>query len=166
MKNFSIKCENTHEFEGWFDSLDSLRKQMASGLVECPYCGTKAVEKMLSAPQLSTPKTQAKHKLSEHPSSMSDSAQAPAPAENNHAVMHTGDAPNMMAMRLMLKHIQQTVTSHFKDVGQDFASEARKIHSGEIEAENIYGHCSEAERAELQEEGIDIFALPDLPKDN
>ena len=168
MKNFSIICESAHEFDGWFASSESLLKQIDACLVECPYCGSTAVRKMLSAPQLSTPKTQAKYiQPALQDSKLSDDKSVPVPeGAEPHAVAKDGGAPNIMAMRLMLKHIQQTVTSQFKNVGAEFASEARKIHAGEIEAENIYGQCTEDERAELQDEGIDVFALPDIPKDN
>ena len=182
MKNFSLQCNNAHEFDGWFASRESLDDQIAKQLVECPYCASTDVKKMLSAPQLSTPKTRAKHNEMPPTDSPAEGQAAlpslPAgipvpptasppslPADILAAASHA-DAPNMTAMRMMLKHIQQTVTSQFKNVGDEFASEARKMHTGVIDAENIYGHCTEDERAELQDEGIDVFALPDLPKDN
>ncbi len=174
MKNFSLQCDHAHEFDGWFASRESLDDQIRKQLVECPYCASTAITKMLSAPQLSTPKTRAKHITEPLPAGLPEGqAGAPArqpgasvpPADIRAAASHP-DAPNMMAMRMMLKHIEQTVTSQFRNVGDKFANEARKIHSGEIDAENIYGHCTEDERARLEDEGIDVFALPDLPKDN
>ncbi len=182
MKNFSLQCDNAHEFDGWFASRESLDDQIAKQLIECPYCASTDVKKMLSAPQLSTPKTRAKHNEMPPTDSPAEgqaalpsppagapvppTASPPAPPADILAAASHADAPNMTAMRMMLKHIQQTVTSQFKNVGDEFASEARKMHTGEIDAENIYGHCTEDERAELQDEGIDVFALPDLPKDN
>ena len=40
------------------------------------------------------------------------------------------------------------------------------MHYGEAEPEGIYGHATAKERAELDDEGIDIVALPLLPLDN
>ena len=173
MKNFSLQCDIVHEFDGWFASRESLDDQIAKQLVECPYCASTNVKKMLSAPQLSTPKTRAKHNEMPPTDSPAEgqaalpsppagapvppTASPPAPAADILAAASHADAPNMTAMRMMLKHIQQTVTSQFKNVGDEFASEARKMHTGEIDAENIYGHCTEDERAELQDEGIDVF---------
>ena len=85
----------------------------------------------------------------------------------------------------MIKHIQllpaKTVQSELKiqHVGDNFpraaAEEARKMHHGlyfcETEGavscfENIYGQCTAEETEALRDEGIDVFALPELPKDH
>jgi hypothetical protein len=40
------------------------------------------------------------------------------------------------------------------------------MHYGEAAPESIYGHASAEERAELDDEGIDIVEMPLLPLDN
>ncbi len=60
MKKFALMCENRHEFEGWFADAQAVRVQAANGLIDCPYCGSLQVQKQLSAPNLSTPKTKAR----------------------------------------------------------------------------------------------------------
>ena len=60
MKKFSLGCEYGHEFEGWFADADAIRQQLQTGLLDCPYCGSTNVEKRLSTPNLSTPKTKAR----------------------------------------------------------------------------------------------------------
>ena len=60
MKKFSLSCEYDHEFEGWFADADAIRQQLQAGLLDCPYCGSTNLEKRLSSPNLSTPKTKAR----------------------------------------------------------------------------------------------------------
>ena len=54
----------------------------------------------------------------------------------------------------------------FEDAGADFATEVRKMHYGDIEPENIYGHSSNEERESLADEGIDVVTLPWLPPEH
>ena len=60
MKKFALMCENRHEFEGWFSDAAAVRVQADNGLIDCPFCGSLQVQKQLSAPNLSTPKTHAR----------------------------------------------------------------------------------------------------------
>ncbi|MFN5258082.1 MAG: DUF1178 family protein, partial [Burkholderiales bacterium] len=72
MKVFNLRCQHGHLFEGWFKSHLAYQDQQSRGLLECPLCESRVVEKMLSAPRLnlsgpqpaeppapSTPKSQA-----------------------------------------------------------------------------------------------------------
>ncbi|MGA2550215.1 MAG: DUF1178 family protein [Burkholderiaceae bacterium] len=47
-----------------------------------------------------------------------------------------------------------------EDVGERFAEEARRIHYNEVPERAIRGVATEHERQELQEEGIEVVALP------
>jgi hypothetical protein len=46
------------------------------------------------------------------------------------------------------------------DVGERFAEEARRIHYGEAEEQAIRGRATREDAQALQEEGIDVVALP------
>ena len=72
----------------------------------------------------------------------------------------------MAEMMSELRQMQRKIRSECRDVGNDFAEEARKIHYGEAAPEGIYGHASAEERAELDDECIDIVEMPLLPLDN
>ena len=50
LKVFNLRCEYEHDFEGWFASVQALEEQAQRGLIECPHCGSKNVQKALSAP--------------------------------------------------------------------------------------------------------------------
>lgn len=52
------------------------------------------------------------------------------------------------------------VKSNFKNVGQAFPDEARKIHHGESDTQKIYGQASQQQVMDLHEEGIKVFPLP------
>src|SRR5579862_3655168 len=49
---FTLKCDADHEFEGWFRDNAAYDRQQRRGLIACPECGSKKVEKALMAPRL------------------------------------------------------------------------------------------------------------------
>jgi hypothetical protein len=51
---YDLRCANGDEFEAWFASIADYDKQSESGLVECPHCGSKRVEKAPMAPAVRT----------------------------------------------------------------------------------------------------------------
>ena len=59
--------------------------------------------------------------------------------------------------------MRQKIVKDCRDVGDNFAEEARKIHYGEAEAEGIYGQATQEERESLKDEGIEIFDMPWVP---
>lgn len=50
MIRYTLQCENTHHFEGWFQSSDAFDEQVSAAQVSCPECGSTAVKKSLMAP--------------------------------------------------------------------------------------------------------------------
>ena len=52
MKVLNLRCAHDHRFEGWFASGDDFAAQSGRGLVECPLCGDKGIERLPSAPRL------------------------------------------------------------------------------------------------------------------
>ena len=175
MIKFTLNCADQHVFECWFPNSDSLSRQLDLKLVDCPICGSVDVIRPLSAPNLLTPKTRSRSATPEHidPSQIvsgqtdaderqrQQTKQVRRPVTSGVAVPPTSDV-----MRSMLRDMQELVERDFTHVGDNFAAEARKIHSGEAEAENIYGQCTPDEQAELEEEGITVGVLPWLPPDN
>jgi len=53
MKVYSLQCEQGHAFEGWFGSEGAYAEQCDRGLLECPLCASKSVQRLPSAPRLS-----------------------------------------------------------------------------------------------------------------
>lgn len=131
MISFNLRCENDHEFEGWFKDSTSFEKQRDRKLIECTICGSHEVEQALSRPNISSGK-------------MQGAAQAEAAQK----------------MRDTLREFRKQVESTHENVGDRFAEEARKIHYGETEARGIYGETTGEEAKELIDEGVPVSPIP------
>lgn len=140
MKVFDLCCEADHRFEGWFASEAEYERQIAESLVECPFCGSRSLRKMLSAPRLNLSYSQTERT-------------APEPAA--HPSQMARDQIQAMWMQMARRIIEST-----EDVGARFAEEARKIHYREAEERAIRGTASADETAALADEGIEVLALP------
>ena len=65
-----------------------------------------------------------------------------------------------------LRHVREHVMENADNVGDQFASEARKIHREEAEPRGIYGKATPEEVESLSEEGVEFHPLPLLPEDH
>ena len=136
---FSLICECSAKFEGWFPSNKEYEIQLVTGKLLCPMCDSNNIRKDIMAPNLKRKSNQVKTKSKEN-------------------LMMSGRA------RQILKTIEQTVKKEYTDVGKKFAEEARKASRGERD-EKIYGTATKKEVKQLQKDGIDIFPVPEI-KDN
>ena len=157
MIKYQLICEEDHEFEGWFGDSAAFESQQESGLLTCPSCGTAEVRRALMAPNLASPKTRKSAPPGETPN---------VPAPPNAAALPEEAARRMHALMSEMRALQSKIKDECRDVGDEFAEEARKIHYGEVEAEGIYGKATEEEREALDEEGITVMDIPWLSKDN
>jgi hypothetical protein len=64
------------------------------------------------------------------------------------------------ALQTRLLEAVREVLAKTEDVGEQFADEARRIHYGDAEERGIRGQATAEQRAELADEGIDVFTLP------
>lgn len=141
MKVLNLRCAHHHVFEGWFASEDDFQSQSDRGLIECPLCGDKAIVKLPSAPRLNV---SGAREPTVQPSTESTSSQA----------------IQAMTLQSMWMRAVQHVMSTTVDVGDKFAEEARRIHYGETEERAIRGKASAEDAQALQDEGIEVMALP------
>jgi len=72
--------------------------------------------------------------------------------------------PIAIKMREALTALRTHVESHCDYVGDRFPEEARRIHYGEADERAIYGDASAGEARELRDEGIDVVAIPWIPR--
>ena len=152
MKVLNLQCSHQHSFEGWFGSEDDFQSQLVRGLIECPLCADKTIQKMPSAPRLNLGAQQA--------SGTASTSTALAPLESPDATPSQGaNLPAQVAFLKALRH----VVSNTEDVGQRFADEARRMHYGEVEARGIRGQASVRDAVDLLEEGIEVMPLAMLP---
>ncbi len=143
MIKYNLKCEKHHVFEAWFKSSSAYDEQASKGIVSCSICGSSSIEKAPMAP--SVPKKGSSLRKATEP-------QPSVPETEQMAV----------AMKA-LKEIRKTVEDNCDYVGEKFAEEARKIHYGETEERGIYGEATQEERAELQDEGVELASVPWIP---
>ena len=136
MIKYALQCEHEHPFEGWFSTSADFEDQSAKGLIECPYCASKAVRKQIVAPAVTGTKAQG----------------SAAPTPQMHQMM-------MQAMGEVRKRVEET----FDYVGDRFAAEARDIHEGKSEERGIYGEASPKQVRELLADGVSIAPLPPKP---
>ncbi|RUM97771.1 DUF1178 family protein [Pseudaminobacter arsenicus] len=139
MIRFSLTCEHSHDFEGWFRSNEDFDAQRKRRLVECPVCASHKVEKALMAPAVSTGRKQEKVAL--------------AMNEQQRAAM------------AQIKALTAKIRENADYVGDKFAEEARKIHFGETDPRGIYGEATPEEAKGLAEDGVAFMPIPVLPDD-
>jgi hypothetical protein len=157
MKVLDLQCEQQHLFEGWFGSEDDFQSQLSRQLVSCPLCASTVVSKRLSAPRLNL--------------GASDNRAEPAGAETQKTqdkpqqmvAMNPEQAQTLQQLQTAYMAMVRQVVQNTEDVGDRFASEARKIHEGQAPERGIRGQATPDEAQALVEEGIAVVPLP-LPE--
>ena len=145
---FDLCCQpDAHRFEGWFGSSDDFADQQARGLVTCPVCGSAAVAKALTAPNLARKGNQRASVTASIPAAM-HAPPAPAPL-----------APEAVAALKAIAKLQAEALKSSTWVGEKFADQARAMHYGERAAALIHGQATPDEASALIEEGIEIAPI-------
>ena len=133
---FDLRCSKGHEFEAWFKDSATFESQRKGKAVACPDCGETRVEKALMAPNIAPSRGRTGNR-----------------EESKKATYYQ-----------MVKELHRQVAENCDYVGDKFADEARRIHSGETEKRGIYGEATLKEAIELKEDGIVCAPLPEVPK--
>ncbi|WP_282604186.1 DUF1178 family protein [Pelagibius sp. Alg239-R121] len=170
---FDLRCKKEHVFEAWFKDSASYHEQIEAGVVRCPVCGSKRVEKALMAPNVTT------RRQNKEPSAVSPApvpAEVPAaalpappalpakPASASGSVTTNADVEKVAEVMRALSDLRDNVERDCDYVGTNFAEEARKIHYGETEARGIYGESSDEDAKALEEEGVEFARVPWVPR--
>lgn len=166
MIKYQLICDKSHEFEGWFGDSAAFESQQESGFLTCPVCGSADVRRALMAPNLASPKTRKTDLAEQQPSAQPEPQPQPQAPQQASVALPPAAARKMQELMSEMRALQTRIREECRDVGNDFAEEARKIHYGEVEPEGIYGQATAEEREALDEEGIEIMDMPWLPKDN
>ncbi len=159
MIRYALLCERKHNFEIWFSDSSDYDKQRKRGLVTCPVCDSKKVEKAIMAPSIGRGGKKRSEPI-EAPQQAPEAAPAAMPAASENVAMIS---PQEREIRAKLKELRDHLTQNADNVGKKFPDEARKMHYGEIEHRSIYGEASPQEAKELVDEGIEFHPLPILP---
>ena len=140
MIHYSLLCDKSHKFDGWFANAAAYDAQKARGLVTCPICLTTAVDKAIMSPAVNR-------------------------AGSEKVSLSIGH-PQHQQLREAMQALRNKVTTEADFVGDKFAEEARKIHFKDVEARGIYGEATRDEVASLLEDGVDFMPLPNLPDEH
>lgn len=163
MIRYDLQCPASHEFDGWFKDSEAFAKLAKAGLVECPACGATEISKRLMAPAVKKAPG-VKGRPERLPAAPARAPATPAPAEPSPAAGRAMAGPVPAQVIAVLQRMRAEVEKHCDYVGKDFAEEARKIHRGESDRKGIYGETSEAEAEALRDEGVEIAAIPWVPR--
>ena len=71
------------------------------------------------------------------------------------------DATPEAKFKAMAAQVKAHIRKNYDYVGEDFAAEARAIHTGDKPDRLIYGEASSEEGEALREEGVPVAPLPD-----
>lgn len=137
---FDLVCADGHRFEGWFGSSYAFADQQASGLIECPECGSAEVAKAPMAPAV--------------------------PAKGNGGIglssqpVANGIPPEVARTLEALAKAQARALEKSTWVGSEFAEQSRAMHYGERDQAAIHGQATPEEARSLLEEGVPVARLP------
>ncbi len=148
MIHYTLRCDDGHEFDSWFNSSASFEQQAKRKLLECPHCGSTTVDRALMAPNV--------------PRKGRITADPPPPAPSPAPAVAGQQIPDHV--RAMLQKLRAEVEKNCDYVGADFAEEARKIHTGIAEPRPIYGETAPDEAEALAEEGVAFSRIPWVPR--
>ena len=118
--------------------------QQERGLVTCPQCGSADVLKALMAPNVGRKGNQL----------------VSAPPAKSQAMSKGALPPEAVKMMQKLAALQTEALKDSRWVGDSFAEDARAMHYGERDLENIHGQATVEEAKDLLEEGIQVAPLP------
>ncbi|MDR2387947.1 MAG: DUF1178 family protein [Deltaproteobacteria bacterium] len=138
---FDLTCINGHDFEGWFESLADLEKQIEDKILVCPICNEVSVCRRPST--FGLVKSRPRHQVQDS---------GPQPPEVN----------QLTQAFERLQAFSQALETEFVDVGSKFTEEALKIHYGVSPKRNIRGMSTEDQEQTLKKEGVEFFKVPML----
>jgi hypothetical protein len=155
---YNLACDHLHPFEGWFASPADFENQRDRGLVECPVCGSNAVERKLHAPRINVGAQQSAASLAhDEKAGTALAVRAEAPAGVTHPQAADIDFGKL---REAMATFAENVRENTEYVGEKFAEEARAMHYGEKPHKGIRGRADKETAQELREEGINFQSLP------
>ena len=140
MIKYNLKCNEGHEFESWFSNSEEFDKLNKKKLLECIYCSSKKINKSIMSPMISGLKK-----------------------KNEQIEILDKEFQNEKNKLLQLRKF---IEKNFDYVGKDFSKKVREVYYDKKSKKAIYGTTTPEEREELAEEGIDLFSIPWVNKDN
>ena len=153
MIKYKLKCQSSYcteqkSFDGWFQNIETFEKQLDSGLINCPLCGSENISKLLTTPSLK--KIQNTNKK----------------ITKNKNQKNAFGNENLENITTILRSIKNEIKKNSTFVGNDFVDQARSMNQGQIKEKSIYGHGTKKEIEELKDEGVDVLNIPWITEDH
>lgn len=60
---YDLQCAQGHAFEGWFEGLDDLERQLQARLITCPVCGLSRVKRVPSGFGIAKKRSEPDHEM-------------------------------------------------------------------------------------------------------
>ena len=133
MIKYNLKCKHKHEFESWFLDSKEFEKLKSKKMIECIFCKSKSIEKSIMAPSVLNQEQKQKNQKS---------------------------IKYIKKIQKDLLKIRNFVEKNFEYVGNNFPREVRNVYYDKRKNKNIYGKATPEETQELEEEGIELTAIP------
>jgi len=133
MIKYNLKCKHKHEFESWFLDSKEFEKLKSKKMIECIFCKTKSIEKSIMAPSVLNQEQK----------------------QNNQKSIKY-----IKKIQKDLLKVRNFVEKNFEYVGSNFPREVRNVYYDKRKNKNIYGKATLKETQELEEEGIELTAIP------
>jgi len=133
MIKYNLKCKHKHEFESWFLDSKEFEKLKSKKMIECIFCKTKSIEKSIMAPSVLNQEQKQKNQKS---------------------------IKYIKKIQKDLLKMRNFVEKNFEYVGNNFPREVRNVYYDKRKNKNIYGKATPEETQELEEEGIELTAIP------
>ena len=131
MIKYNLVCKCGETFESWFLSSSEFDSLCKKKLIKCIYCESSIVKKSVMAPNL--------------------------PSKSNKISKKNKLEKNI---KKQLLNFRKYIEKNCRDVGDNFAREARSIHYEKKNSEGIYGKTTPEEASELIDEGIEVVTAP------
>jgi hypothetical protein len=133
MIKYNLKCKHKHEFESWFLDSKEFEKLKSKKMIECIFCKSKSIEKSIMAPSVLSKEQK---------------------QEDQKSIKY------IKKIQKDLLKIRNFVEKNFEYVGNNFPREVRNVYYDKRKNKNIYGKTTPEEIQELEEEGIELTAIP------
>ena len=140
MIKYILKCNKGHEFESWFSNSEEFEKLNKKKFLECIFCSSKSISKSIMSPMISNSSSKDRN-------------------------FETINKEMANEKRKLLK-LRKFIENNFDYVGKDFSKKVREVYYDKKNKKAIYGTTTPKEREELADEGIDLFSIPWVDKDN
>ncbi|MFZ9950164.1 MAG: DUF1178 family protein [Gemmobacter sp.] len=149
MIRYDLRCRQGHEFDSWFSSSSGFESLRAAGHLSCPICGGTEIDKALMAPALG------------RAAGAADAAAEVAPPHEAPTPEAGAITPAQRAA--LIAELRARIEASSDYVGLSFATEARRMHEGDIPGRPIHGEAHPDEARQLIEDGIPVAPLPFVP---